>query len=173
MVEEPIGITARSESMANASTNTTSADPTTAPATPASTGSASTSYRSIRRMNDVAVKPASNASTRMSPRRINPSPTTSGSPIVTTVASSASTAASSAPVRSLRTSSASSHTASNGSADVTTFAHNHHSAPVNGWRSTIRRHATTSPEGSKWSEPSAWAVSSTSDAGSAPWALAT
>ena len=75
--------------------------------------------------------------------------------------------------RSLRISSASSHTASNGSADVVTLAHSHHSGPTNGCRSTMRRHATTRPDGSTRSEPSAWAVSSASDAGSAPWARAT
>ena len=155
IVDEPTGTTARPGSTAIASTSTTSACFATTPATPASTGSTSTSYRSSRRTNDVAVCPASSANTLMSPRRINPSPITSGSPIVTTSASSGNAAPNSAPVGSLRISSASSHTASKGSADVDTLAHNHHIAPVNGCRSTIRRHATTRPDGSKWSDPSA------------------
>ena len=94
-------------------------------------------------------------------------------PIVRTTASSGIAAASASAVESSSISSASSHASWNGSCDVSRWAHNHHSGPHSGCRSTTRRQATTSPDGSNRIELIACAVSRTSDAGSAPRARAT
>ncbi len=128
----------------------------------------------MRRTNDVAVCPASSASTRMSPRRIEPGADHVG------VADGHDDGVVGDALRRVRPRSG--RCGSRRPAPTPprtarptslTFAHSHHSGPVNGWRSTIRRQATTSPDGSKRNDPSAWAVSSTSDVGSAPCARAT
>ncbi len=60
-----------------------------------------------------------------------------------------------------------------GSALVSIRAHSHHNGPHVGWRSTMRRQATTNPAVSSPSPRSAPAVPRTNDSASAPRALAT
>ena len=146
---------------------------TARPIASACTSSHATSWRSSRCIIDEPWCRLSITRTVTSPRRVRARAQMSVQPIVRTTASSGIAAASASAVESSSIWSASSHASWNGSCAVSRWAHNHHSGPHSGCRSTTRRQATTSPDGSNRIELIACAVSRTSDAGSAPRARAT
>ena len=139
------------------------------PPTSVGTSSHSMSLRSSRCTNDDAWCPASTASTRTSPRRARARPIELGP--ADRGDGRAVGELGDQPVdrwRHARSRRSPPRPAAIGSELVSMRAHSHHSGPHVGWRSTMRRQATTSPAGSSPRPRSAPAVSRTSDSASAP-----
>ena len=170
---DPLTATKPDGPTATASSSRTSDDSTAAPVPDIGTSTASMPACCSRRTSPLPSPSESTASTSTSPRRGSASPTSSGQPITHAVASSGRAKASSPAVASPSISSTACQASRCPSGEVSTRAQSHQSGAEVGWRSTIRRQAATSPEGSSRKAARAWAVSATSTAWSAPDARAT